>query len=975
LTKSIALVKKNKNEAMKHYCQAGVLIMLMLGSYQAISQDKFVTFYGKVMDAQSRQAIPFASIQVKGSSIGTACNAEGEFVFKVREKRVTDTLLISCVGYKTVARALEENGSTIMIILLEPATVELAEITVNAPVGLDILKKALAKIPENYDTSDFHMTAFYRENVGLEDFELTYNEAVLDILKTFKVEEGTMNDQIRVLKGRKKKIDYSSDFQLYLWIKNFSNGARSSLGEDLVKYRTHKFSPFNSRNFRYYDFNVAEVIQNGDRNLVVIEVLPKKNTRKAFFNMKIFVDEASFAIVRYDWDLTKAGVDYVERKDKGFPQAIMSMVIGATVDYQKFQATITYQEYKGKWYLSSVGRRLEMLINSKKRKMVDRLWHGDMNLQVTDIDTQDQRAIATGNIGNSEASVESLMGNDYDEAFWEDFNIVKPVIADSLKAYSDERLESDPVKITKPVASNRQNGFTRGDTLRGKLTPLRTCYDVTFYHLDVTVDMDQRSVKGSNMIRFKVERPFSSMQVDLFANMKIDKILYKNKQLSYTREYDAVFIHFPEELRQGILSEIEIHYEGVPKVPDRSIPMNGGVLWDRDSLGNPWAQMVCQGSGASLWWPNKDHLSDEPDSMKIWITVPAAFTEVSNGRLIRKTSLPNKQIRYEWFVSYPINNYNVTFNIGKYAHYTDRYINGDTLTIDYYVMPYNLDRSKVMFKQVKPMLGCFEKNFGKYPFVRDGFTLVESLYPMEHQSGVCIGRITQQNFVETNPLLWHESAHEWWGNAISCKDLADMWIHEAFATYAESLVVECMYGKEAAQEYINDHQSRVRNKEPVIGVYDVNHIFYDIGDMYEKGMLMLNTFRSVLDNDTIWFSLLRNIQQHFRYQTLTSDDLVRYIGQQTRTDYAYFFDQYLKHPGLPTLETELKEQGSNLIVKYRWQADVPGFRMPVKGTIAPGHFDFIYPATAWKTITLKNMTASDFEVDEDSFFVRVVEVE
>jgi hypothetical protein len=267
---------------MKHYWQAGILIVLMLGSYQAISQDKFVTLYGKVMDAQSRRPIPFASIQVKGRSTGTACNADGEFIFKIREKRSTDTLLISCVGYKTVARALEQNGPTTLIILLEPATVELAEITVNAPVGLDILKKALAKIPENYDMSDFHMTAFYRENIGLGDFELTYNEAVLDILKTFKVEEGTMNDQIRVLKGRKKKVDYSSDFRLYLWIKNFSNGARSSLGEDLVKYRMSKFSPFNPRNFRYYDFNVSEVIQNGDRNLVVIEVLPKKIAGRPF---------------------------------------------------------------------------------------------------------------------------------------------------------------------------------------------------------------------------------------------------------------------------------------------------------------------------------------------------------------------------------------------------------------------------------------------------------------------------------------------------------------------------------------------------------------------------------------------------------------------------------------------------------------------------------------------------------------------
>ncbi|HTF27786.1 MAG TPA: M1 family metallopeptidase, partial [Flavitalea sp.] len=416
-------------------------------------------------------------------------------------------------------------------------------------------------------------------------------------------------------------------------------------------------------------------------------------------------------------------------------------------------------------------------------------------------------------------------------------------------------------------------------------------------------------------------------------------------------------------------AEIRISYEGVPKVPDWKIPMDGGVLWDKDSLGNNWAQMVCQGSGASLWWPNKDHQSDEPDSMQIWITVPSEFTEISNGRLIAKTPMAGNQTRYEWKVSYPINNYNVTFSIGKYVHYQDRYISDDTLTIDYYVMPYNLDRAKKMFGQVKPMLKTFQKYFGKYPFPRDGFTLVESLYPMEHQSGVCIGKITAQNSGDTNPLLWHESAHEWWGNAITSKDIADMWIHEAFATYAETLMIEDLFGKDKGNISMTGQVDAVIGNEPVTGVYDVNHIHYDIGDMYSKGSLMLHTFRNVLNNDTLWVKLLHNIQDHFRHQTLSADELIKFINKQTGTDYSYFFDQYLHYTQPPKLEAKLQQSGNNLSVKYRWVANVKNFRMPVKVTKTADQFDFIYPTTEWKTVVLKNVSMSEFDVDEESFYI------
>lgn len=932
----------------------------------AVGQQTFTTISGKLIDAESSAPIPYANIQLKSKGIGTASNLEGEFVFKIHKSHVNDTLLISCVGYKTFLQPVTSTGPNTVIRLI-PSVLQLGEITVTAESGLDFLKKVVAKIPENYDTSTARLTAFYRENIWLGDFELQYSEAVLDIHKIFKAEKRP-NDEIRIIKGRKKQIDYGSDGQFYYWMSGVSNGARGSMADDLVKYHNAKFSPLSQGNFKYYRYEFGGIIRDGNKNLIVLDVLPKQNARKGILILKLFIEEESLAIVKYDYRLSDAGVKRVSRQDNGVAYAIMSKIVKATREYDKFEGTHTYKKVNNKWYFGSVTRHWEILVNSKKRNMVDRVWTADMDLIVTNINTDLAKPIATENIGDNKLPVFALIGSNEDPEFWENFNILKPVTNDSIKAETMVELSPDPEPIQKKF-SNREQGFTRADTLRGKLTPLRTCYDVTFYHLDVAIDMDQRSFKGSNLIRFDAITSFKKMQVDLYENMKIDKILYNGQPLPYTREFNAVFIDFPIEIQPRTTQEIKIYYSGIPKTPDWDIPMNGGVLWDKDSLGNPWVQMVCQGSGASLWWPNKDHQSDEPDSMKIWITIPSEYTEISNGRLIRKTNISENQTRYEWKVTYPINNYNVTFNIGKYVHYKDEYISDDTLTIDYYVMPYNLERSKKSFEQVKPMLKCFERNFGKYPFKRDGFAIVESIYPMEHQSGVCIGKITHENSGDTNPLLWHESAHEWWGNAITTKDIADMWIHEAFATYAEYQVIEERFGKDMAYHTIRELVEAVQNVQPIIGVYDVNHIYYDIGDMYSKGALMLHTFRNVLNDDTLWVNLLRDIQNEFRYKTISSDQLVAFINQRTQKDFTYLFDQYLKFTKLPLLEMELEENGENLRIKYRWVADVAAFRMPIKVTTRADHFEFIYPSTEWKTSTLKNLAAHEFDVNDEDFFI------
>ncbi|HXB96372.1 MAG TPA: M1 family metallopeptidase, partial [Puia sp.] len=363
--------------------------------------------------------------------------------------------------------------------------------------------------------------------------------------------------------------------------------------------------------------------------------------------------------------------------------------------------------------------------------------------------------------------------------------------------------------------------FDRADTLRGMLTPLRTCYDVSFYDLDIAVDPAARSIQGSATIRFRTLQTFSRMQIDLFANMTIEKILFHGAALAYTREFNAVFIDFPRPVQQGANEAITIVYAGTPQVPDISV-LKGGFIWFSDKQGNPWIESVCQGSGASLWWPCKDHLSDKPDSMKISITVPAGLTDISNGRLLDSVALPDHHTRFDWYVDYPIPNYDVVVTIGRYVTIADTLIRDhDTLKLHYYCIQNNEDKANRIFALVKPMLRLYEKNFGEYPFQKDGFTLMESLYGMEHQGAVSFGPVNSPvnsdhfDFADLSRVAWHESAHEWWGNSITCKDMADMWIHEAFATYAEVLSYENFAGTAAAKKYLKEQIPG--NKRPIIG--------------------------------------------------------------------------------------------------------------------------------------------------------------
>lgn len=944
------------------------------------AQTGITTVSGVILSDDKREPIPFASLLVNGKNIGTVSNEKGAFILKIPAGQNTGQLVVSSVGYVSQTLPLDRIGSAPLTIRLRLATIALQEVQVKAQrkSAADILREAVAAIPRNYDTTAVALTAFYREDTRFDNRPARYNEAVLSVYKSAN-NQPAGKDQLRLLKGRKRNIDPKThnmpDFI------NLSNGARSSLYGDFVKLIHDKRNTFNERNHKYYLFSLQ--VLTGDRMLYVIDIQPNPKRRKGYVTGKVYIDAETLAFVRSDLRLTDQGLDH-ENNDNWLMKKMASMMTHLQFSMSGFSEITTYRQNPadGRWYLGNVERRYEALINSKQRNLTDKKWQVATSFTVTDVGPKGIEPFAEGDITETRNPMSWIVGDQNDPAFWEQYNIQQALSADTIPASQPATPAAAPAPAApKQRLGNRQNGFGRADTLRGKLTPLRSSYDVLFYDLAVSVDIAKKSIAGRNRIRFRVLAPIRTIQLDLYANMAIGQITYNGRPLAYTREHNAVFVNFPETLPQGSQQAIEVDYSGTPQEADRTQPMVGGFLWQQDRDGNPWVQVVCQGSGASLWWPNKDHLSDKPDSMRIRVTVPAGLMTIANGRLRRTTNLPGNRTEYDWYVSYPINNYNVTLNIGKYAHWRDYYVSGDTLTLDYYAMPYNRKPFGWVFDGTKQMLATLEKHYGPYPFPRDGFTLMESLHPMEHQSAVSFGplpagradSLSATDSLRIRQLVWHEASHEWWGNNVSCSDLADMWIHEAFASYSEGYCLETILGNDAELAYIASLPPQVIGNEPVAGVPDVNHIHYDIGDMYTKGSLMLYTFRHALANDSLWAHLLTGIQQHFRQQTIRTQDLVRYINTVTRTDYSWFFDQYLHHVGLPRLQLQLQEQADALVVRYRWAADVAGFRMPVSVTRRPGQYSLIRPTTAWQTMTLPQMSEDDFAVDTTRFYVTVEE--
>lgn len=555
--------------------------------------------------------------------------------------------------------------------------------------------------------------------------------------------------------------------------------------------------------------------------------------------------------------------------------------------------------------------------------------------------------------------------------------------------------------------------FTHADTLRGSNGPGRSWWNATKYDLHVKFDLDDSTISGYNVISYKelTKKHAGYFQIDLQEPMEMDSAILetgsiqyplRKTHLSFSRDSNVVYVYLPEYtpvmIRKHDINTIEItqknaktgqkthiipevsnlviYYHGKPRIA-KMPPWDGGFVWKRDKSGNPWVAVASQGWGASVWYPCKDYQGDEPDSAEMHFSVPSNLMCISNGRLRSITKSDNDNSVYTWAVVSPINNYDITFYIGRFVHFGQIY-KGEKghLTMDYWVLDSNLTKAKKQFKDAPRMMKAFEYWFGPYPFYKDGYKLVDAPYlGMEHQSAIAYGNHYMEGYLGRDlsgsggGLKWdfiivHESAHEWFGNNITSKDIADMWIHESFANYAEALFTEYYYGKKAADEYVIGVRKNIQNDKPIISHYGVNE--EGSGDMYYKGGNMIHMIRQIINNDEKFRNILRGLNRTFYHQTVTSKQVEDYINQQSGINFSKVFDQYLGTTQIPVLEYK-KENGHIL---YRWANCIDGFNMPVKIYDESGKLVFIHPTQNFK-VAPKGIT--DLKADEN-FYIFVKEV-
>lgn len=519
--------------------------------------------------------------------------------------------------------------------------------------------------------------------------------------------------------------------------------------------------------------------------------------------------------------------------------------------------------------------------------------------------------------------------------------------------------------------------YSRQDSLRGSITPEREWWDLLHYDLYVTVNIPKKSISGRNIITYKVLKSNQLMQIDLQSPMRIDQAKQGDNILDILHEGDVHFIKLPEPQTVGDIKTIEVTFSGQPREA-KNAPWDGGFVWTKDSNGNDYVANANQGIGASVWWPNKDHYYDEPDQgLKLSINVPRHLKAVGNGRLLEVKKEKNKTQTYVWEVKNPINNYGVNVNIGDYSNFKDVY-QGEKgpLDFDFWVLKENLKKAKVHFQDAYRTMEAFEHWFGPYPFYEDSYKLVEVPYlGMEHQSSVTYGNGYVKGYkgsdlsltgwgLKWDYIIVHETGHEWFANSITHKDAADMWIHESFTFYSESIFIEYFYGKQAAFDYLKGSRYDIKNLEPIIGDYDVN----DRGaDLYNKGANVLHTLRQLIDNDNLWKDILRGLNKEFYHQIVETKDVERYLAEQSGLVLDAFFDQYLRDPRVPVLE--YINSGEEIL--FRWTNCIPDFDMPVK-VILDGQSAFITPTTNWARYPVDKVVKT-ISVDQE-FYVYSNEV-
>lgn len=928
---------------------------------------------GKVVNGKTKELVPFAHLYFPETGTGAIAGLKGDF-----EVSFTDPLSgevevrVSCLGFKDAEVTLKVGSGFLEIALEEELlNLDIVEIRPEDPVAL--LRAAAANIPKNYGTDSAFIQGYYKNSALLDNKILRYTEAFIDIIQYPYVlhdeEWDQVGDSIHVRQVRTKPTEYD-DWKVHI-MTPYENNTYQLFTRDVARDFTSSVQ--REMFISNYHFELEDRVSLEGRPTYKISLKPKRKHKYAIWTGHLYLDVETLAYVKIDFISTEKAFEKLKS------QAAFIMVSNLYKFHYKtgeWREVIQFKLDGDKWILDEINSSKIFEISSKPRDFD----HAPL-VHSLHFKAESESPVPAGYskpfLSNDIGRANTYFQENYSPEFWQAFDESRGIETKEVYGFKAISREQKPYE------------FSRLDTLKGALTPLRTSYDVGFYHLDVEVFPEEEIIAGSSLIRFKVIENTDKIQVDLYSKMQIDSIVYRSKALAFSREYDAVTVQFPGNLSKGSVEEIQVFFRGRPLDYDPTIPMYASFLWTRDENDHPWIQAICQGYGASGWWPNKEHLSDEPDSARISITHPADLVSIANGRKVEDKELGNGKSRTSWAVSYPINNYNLILYLGKYEALADklRGVEGQ-IAFEMNFLEDHVAIGKKKMELVQPVLDSFEKYFGPYPFPGDGIRFVDAPHAMEHQSAVALGpkffteeerdwnEFTDENFAKGRipaQLLLHEFAHEWWGNSLSCTDNAELWIHEGFATYAESLFLEDRYGYESGQIYLNSMRTEMKHKTPLIGTFGLNHVHYDIGDMYTKGALFLDALRK-LAGDEVWFPYLKELQSTFRHQSITYQDLEQLLSKRTGLDLSLLFQEYLTKKELPALEYYVKNQDGTSRLFYRLNKDLGDVKIPVVVYNSSSKQEKIYPKREWQELNLGASFSGKFRFLESSFLLDYSEI-
>ncbi|WP_345159980.1 M1 family metallopeptidase [Flavobacterium ginsengisoli] len=525
---------------------------------------------------------------------------------------------------------------------------------------------------------------------------------------------------------------------------------------------------------------------------------------------------------------------------------------------------------------------------------------------------------------------------------------------------------------------------TKQDTLNGSITPERIWWDIQHYDLTIKPDYNSKTISGKNTIEYTVVNKKHSdlMQIDLVVPLKIDSVFQKGKKINYTQNENIWYIKLPKKVLSK-KNKLTIYYSGKPTESIKP-PWDGGLVWAKDSLNRPWISVACQYKGASLWFPCKNALYDEPDKgARINIIAPKNLIAVSNGRLTSKITNTDTTSTFTWEVKNPINHYGITFYIGNYINISDTF-QGEkgNLSMDFWVLDYNKEKAlNHMIPEVKLTVKSLEHWYGPYPFYEDGFKMVDAPYiGMEHQSAIAYGSSYKKGTnkkggdisntgwgKKTDKIIVHEIAHEWFGNTVTASDIADRWIQEGFAGLAEELVIADICGKQAGNEFMNGRFRTIENDKPIIGRYGINED--GSNDNYIKGWAIMHMIKNIINDDSKFRKIIRDLTHDFHNKTVTSNEIESYLNSKSGISFTFLFDQYLRTNKVPILEFKYKNEE----LSYRYIDCIENFSMPIK-TNWTGE-NFIYPSTFWQSIKVENKdTLQELKIDLN-FYVTLKKVD